>query len=146
MAQSKLMSAGEAIGKFVSDGDVVYAGYTMMPEALYHEILRQRKKNLTIVGASIPMGAALLYITGCATRTIAGYIGGIVRGTLVAELMERGELEYEDYSNQSMTLMFLAGALGIPFIPTRTFLGTDFLNGEHDSLWRLASGQEIPAW
>lgn len=70
MARSKLMSAEEVIGRFVSDGDVVYAGYMMLPEALCHEIIRQRKSNLTTVGASVPAVAALLYITGCANRTI----------------------------------------------------------------------------
>ena len=138
MAQSKLMSAEEAVSRFVSDGDILYAGYMMLPQALCHEIVRQGKRNLTVVGASVSEVAALLYITGCARRTISGYIGGVVRGTLVAGLMERGELQYEDYSNQSLTVMFLAGALGIPFISTKTFLGTDFLTDEcirHPAGW-----------
>jgi len=127
MSQSKLMTAKEAIDKFVMDGDIVYTGYNLIPHALCHEIIRQKKKNLTVAGASVPEMDALLYITGCSNRAITGYIGGAVGGTLVGELMEKGELQFEDYSNQGLTMMFLAGALGIPFIPTRAFLGTDFL-------------------
>ena len=127
MAQSKLMTAEEAIDKFVIDDDIVYTGYMLVPQALCHEIIRQKKKNLTVVGASVPAMDVLLYFTGCANRAVTGYIGGAVGGTLVAELMEKGELQFEDYSNQSLTLMFLAGAMGIPFIPTHAFLGTDFL-------------------
>jgi len=128
MPRNKCMSAEEAISQFVSDGDITYIGYNNLPQALCHEIIRQQKKNLTLVGASVQELAAPLYITGCATRTLTGYIGGAVGGTLVTELMDTGQLQFEDYSNQALTMMFLAGALGIPFIPTLVFLGTDFLS------------------
>jgi len=127
MAKTKLMTAQEAIDRFVTDGDTVYTGYMLVPVALGHEIIRQKKSNLTVVGASVPEMDALMYITGCANRVISGYIGGAVGGTLVGQLMEKGQIQFEDYSNQGLTMMFLAGALGIPFIPTRAFLGTDFL-------------------
>ncbi len=130
MSQNKLMSAKEAIGRFVSDGDMIYAGYNTSPSALCHEIVRQKKKNLTMVGASLSETNVLLYLTGCATRTLTGYIGGTVGGNLVGDLIENGELQHEDYTNQTLTLMFLAGALGIPFIPTRSMLGSEFLSEE----------------
>jgi len=127
MAKSKRMTAAEAIDKFVTDGDIVYTGYTLVPQALCHEIIRQKKTNLTVAGASVPEMDVLLYFTGCANRAITGYFGGAVGGTIVGELMEKGKLQFEDYSNLGLTMMFLAGALGIPYIPSRIFLGTDFL-------------------
>ena len=94
MAQNKLMTAKEAIDKFVTDGDIVYTGYNLIPHSLCHEIIRQKKKNLTVAGASVPEMDALLYITGCSNRAITGYIGGAVGGTLVGELMEKGDLQF----------------------------------------------------
>jgi len=127
-SESKLMTAREAISRFAADGETVYVGYLMVPHALCHEVIRQRKRGLTLVGASLLQQATLLILAGCVGRLMTGYLGGALRSKLLRDLMARGELKYEDYSNQSQTLMLMAGALGIPFIPTRTFLGSDFLS------------------
>jgi glutaconate CoA-transferase subunit A len=67
-------------------------------------------------------------LAGCADRVRTGYIGGALRPGLVTEMMDTGSLRSEDYSNQAIALMLMAGALGIPFVPTRSFLGTDYLD------------------
>jgi|DewCreStandDraft_2_1066082.scaffolds.fasta_scaffold01608_13 glutaconate CoA-transferase subunit A len=132
MGKSKLMSLEEAVDRFVADGDVVYAGYLCIPFALTHEIVRQGKRDLEVVGASEVWHVTELVLAGCCRRIRSGYIAGPLRCPDIQAMMASGELEYEDYSNQGLALMLMAGALGIPFIPTRSFLGTDYLErAEH---------------
>ena len=131
MAISRVMSLHDAVDRFVSDGDVVYAGYTSVAYALCYEIIRQRKRRLDIVGGSVGGQGTLLFLSGCADRTRTGYIGGALRPGAVTQAMAEGRLRYEDYSNQAIALMLMAGALGIPFIPTRSFLGSDYLRPEY---------------
>ena len=130
--KSKVMTESEAIARFVADGDIVYVGYNVVPYGLCHEVIRQKKRNLDLVGASQVSQGAYLFLEGCANRTRTAYIGGVIvgggRSKLIAEMLQRGEIRYEEYTNQTLTLMFMAGALGIPFIPTRSLLGTEFLS------------------
>ena len=70
---------------------------------------------------------------GCVRRVEIAYGGnGRFAPTCIRfrRAVERGEIEFEDYSNFQMSLRFLAGSLGIPFIPTKSGLGTDLLNQE----------------
>lgn len=131
MPESKLMSASEAIARYVHDGDSMYVGYTSVAFGLTYEIIRQRKKNLELFGGSMGMQGMFMILAGCADRTSTGYIGGALRPGQITEMMDDGRLRFEDYSNQAIALMLMAGALGIPFIPTRSFLGTDYLNPEY---------------
>ncbi|MBI5947294.1 MAG: CoA transferase subunit A [Chloroflexi bacterium] len=130
MAASKLMTARDAIARFVDDGDTIYAGYTCIAFGLCYEIIRQRKKRLEVVGGSVGQQATLMILGGCVDRVRSGYLGGALRPGVITEMMSDGRLRYEDYSNQGIALMLMAGALGIPFIPTRSFLGTDYLRPE----------------
>ncbi len=125
---SKLMSLEEAVARFVDDGDTVYAGYLCVPFALTHEIVRQGKKDLEVVGASVVWPGTELVMAGACRRIRSGYMSGALRPGDFTSLMDSGELQYEDYSNQAIALMLMGGALGVPFIPTRTFLGTDYLS------------------
>jgi glutaconate CoA-transferase subunit A len=128
----KLMSLEDAVARFVQDGDTVYAGYLVVPFALTHEIARQGKRNLEVVGASNVWPCTELVVAGCCRRVRTGYVAGALRPGYIQDLMARGELEYEDYSNQGIALMLMAGALGIPFVPTRSFLGSDYLDPKLD--------------
>ena len=128
MAERKLMSEGEAIARFVDDGDSVYAGYTAAAYGLCREVVRQRRRNLEIIGGSVGPQGTMLIMGGCADRVRSGYIAAALRPGAVQDMMNSGDLKYEDYSNQAIALMLMAGALGIPFIPTRSFLGTDYLD------------------
>ena len=131
MPATKLMSEAEAIGRFVNDGDSVYVGYTSVAYGLIHEIIRQRKTGLEAIGGSVGTQGTMLFMAGCANRVSSGYIAGALRPGPVQDMMDSGELKYEDYSNQAVALMLMAGALGIPFIPTRSFLGSDYLKPEY---------------
>ncbi len=131
MAERKVMSLPEAVERFVQDGDTVYCGYLMLPMALVMELVRQRKRHLELVGASLVYQATMLVLAGCADRVRTGYIQGALRPGSITERMADGRLRFEDYSNQGIALMLMAGALGIPFIPTRSFLGTDYLAPEN---------------
>jgi glutaconate CoA-transferase subunit A len=125
---SKLMTEREAIARFVDDGDSVYVGYTAAAYGLIREVVRQRKTGLEMIGASVGPQGTLLIMGGCANRVRTGYLAAALRPGLVQDMMADGSFKYEDYSNQAIALMLMAGALGIPFIPTRSFLGTDYLD------------------
>jgi glutaconate CoA-transferase subunit A len=131
MAGSKLMDENEAVERFVDDGDTVYVGYTAAAYGLCHAIVRAGKRGLEAVGGSVGPQGTMLFLGGNANRVRSGYIAGALRPGLVQDMMEDGSLKYEDYSNQGIALMLMAGALGIPFIPTRSFLGTDYLRDDY---------------
>jgi glutaconate CoA-transferase, subunit A len=131
MAERKVMSAAEAVRRFVADGDTCYLGYTSVAYAVCFELLRQRRRGLEVVGGSVGPQGTLLFLAGCADRVRTGYISGALRPGPVQELMADGRLRFEDYSNQAIALMLMAGALGIPYIPTRSFLGTDYITPEN---------------
>lgn len=128
MAEPKLMTEAEAISRFVDDGDSVYVGYTSAAYGLIREIVRQRKTGLEAIGGSVGPQGTMLFMGGCANRVRSGYIAAALRPGVVQDMMNSGELKFEDYSNQAIALMLMAGALGIPFIPTRSFLGSDYLD------------------
>lgn len=131
MRPSKLMTEAEAVERFVADGDSVYVGYTSAAYGLCQAIIRARKKRLEAIGGSVGLQGTMLFLAGCADRVRTGYIAGALRPGFIQEMMDSGELRFEDYSNQAIALMLMAGALGIPFIPTRSFLGTDYLAPEN---------------
>lgn len=117
------MSAHEAVARFVHDGDSVFLGYTSWANALEWEIARQRKRRLTSLAT---IGSFLLPLLGCCDRIFAAYALG-AQLPWFRERLAAGEWQIEDYTNQAIAMMFMAGALGIPFIPTRSMLGTDFI-------------------
>lgn len=120
---SKLMSAHDAVARFVEDRDSVFLGYTSWAGAFEREIARQRKRDLTAIAT---VGSLLLPLAGCANKLITAYALG-AGSPWFMERYHAGEFQIEDYTNQTVAMMFMAGALGIPFIPTRSFLGTDYL-------------------
>lgn len=124
---SKLMSAKEAVARFVHDGDSVFLGYTSWATGLEWEIARQRKKHLTPVAT---VGSTLLPLLGCADRLITAYALGAT-SPWFRERLAAGEWQVEDYTNQTVAMMFMAGALGIPFIPTRAMLGSDYVSEKY---------------
>ena len=129
----KVMTAAEAVDRFVFDGAVVGMGGQTIGRntmALAHEIIRQRKRDLVLVGCSMGMSMDILVGAGLVERTECG-TGNLERfGTAFRwrSAIEEGRLRTEDYSHLSMALRFLAGSLGLPFIPTKSLLGTDIIN------------------
>ncbi|MGV8026264.1 MAG: CoA transferase subunit A [Anaerolineaceae bacterium] len=118
---SKLCSLKEAVAEFVKDDDLVYAaGFThLIPFAVGHEIIRQKRRNLTLARATPDLIYDQMIAAGCAKKVIFSYLGNPGVGSLriVRSAIESGELEWEEYSHYSMITRLTAGASGLPFMP-----------------------------
>ncbi len=117
---SKLISLSEAISKFVADGDSLYAaGFThLIPFAAGHEIIRQKKRDLVLARATPDLIYDQMVAAGCARKVIFSYMGNPGVGSLriVRSAIERGEIEWEEYSHFGMISCLQAGAAGLPFM------------------------------
>ena len=143
----KLMSAGDAVARFVSDGAMVaLGGFTINrnPMAFVYEMARRRVRDLHLVAHSNGQALDTLVGAGCVSRIEVAYGGnGRFAPTCVRfrKAAERGEIAVEDYSNYQMALRFLAGALNVPFIPTKSGLHTDLVARQgFSSEYRAAHG------
>jgi len=120
---SKLQSLYEAVKSLVSDGDVVYAaGFThLIPFAAGHEIIRQGRKNLTLARATPDLIYDQMVAAGCAAKVIFSYMGNPGVGSLriVRAAIEKGNLDWEEYSHFGMITRLQAGASGLPFLPMK---------------------------
>ncbi len=129
----KLMPLDEAVRRFIFNGcQLAIGGFTVNrnPMAAAYEIIRQGIEDIHLVCHSNGQALDILIGAGCVKRLEIAYSGnGRFAPTCVRfkKAIEEGELEFEDYSNYQMALRFLAGALGIPFIPTKSGLGSDLI-------------------
>lgn len=129
----KLMSLEAAIERYVTDGcHISIGGFTVNrnPMAAVYEISRQGIEGLHLYAHSNGQGVDELIGGGCVKRLEIAYGGsGRFAPTCVRfkKAVQDGTIAVEDYSNYQMTLRFLAGAMGVPFLPTRSSLGTDII-------------------
>jgi glutaconate CoA-transferase subunit A len=118
---TKLIPLSEAVSQFVQDGDTVYAaGFThLIPFAAGHEIIRQRRRGLTLARATPDLIYDQMVAAGCARKVIFSYMGNPGVGSLriVRAELEAGRLEWEEYSHFGMISRLQAGAAGLPFMP-----------------------------
>ena len=132
-ALNKVTSLKQAISLLIADGcHLSIGGFTINrnPMAAVYEIIRQRRKDLHLYAHSNGQGVDELIGAGCVKRLEIAYAGsGRFAPTCIRfrKAVENGGLEVEDYSNYQMTLRFMAGAMGVPFLPTRSGLGTDII-------------------
>jgi len=132
----KLMGLDAAVKRFIKDGSqIALGGFTVVrnPMAVAYEIIRQGIKDLHIVCHSHGQALDVLIGAGCVKRLEIAYGGnGRYAPTCIRfkKAIQQGDIEFEDYSNYQMSLRFLAGALNIPFIPTKSGLGSDLLTHE----------------
>ncbi len=132
----KLMTVSEAVERFVPGGcQIAVGGFTITrnPMAAVYEIVRRRIKDLHLVAHSNGQALDVLVGAGCVRRLEIAYGGnGRFAPTCIRfrKAIERGELQVEDYSNNMMSLRFLAGSLSLPFIPSKSALGTDIIARE----------------
>jgi glutaconate CoA-transferase subunit A len=129
MAQSKLFSLQEAVAQFIHDGNSIALGTaqeTLIPFAAGHEIIRQRKRDLTLIGPISDILFDQLIGAGCVRKIQAAWVGNVITGNAYnfRHAVESGQLEMEDYSNLAIAMALRAGAMGVPFMPTRTALGS----------------------
>ena len=105
-----------------------------MPTAVIHEILRQRKQNLRFAGHTATHDFQLLAagnLTGrgkTLTEVDSAYIVGLeARGLSphARRVVESGDVQCTEWSNYTLALRFKAAAMGVPYLPTRSLLGTD---------------------
>lgn len=130
MTNTKLTTLSQAIEQFVFDGATIAMGTTLealIPFAAGHEIIRQRKRNLTLVGPISDILFDQLIGAGCVTKIKAAWVGNVITGSAYnfRRAVESKSLQIEDHSNLTLAMALHAGAMGVPFMPTRTALGSD---------------------
>src|SRR5436309_3410884 len=127
---SKLLSMCEAIAAHVPDGASVALGLQMeqmIPFAAGHEMMRQRRRGLTLIGPISDILFDQLIGDGCAARVIAAWVGNVMMGSAYnfRRAVEEERLPVINMTNFTLALALQAGAMGIPFIPTHTAQGSD---------------------
>jgi glutaconate CoA-transferase subunit A len=133
----KLRSLHDAIAADVQDGMSVAMGCaleSLIPFAASHEIIRQKKQGLTLIGPISDMQFDQLIGAGCAKKIVASWVGNVAAGLghnyrRAAEAGIPHPVEIEEHSNFTIGLGLQAGASGLPFLPTRTVKGSDFRSG-----------------
>jgi glutaconate CoA-transferase subunit A len=131
--KNKELSLKEAVERYVADGcHLSIGGFTTSrnPMAAVYEIIRRKKRNIHLYAHSNGQGVDELVGAGCVSKIEIAYAGsGRFAPTCVRfkKAVQEGGIAVEDYSNYQMTLRFLAGAMGVPFLPTRSSLGTDIV-------------------
>ena len=127
---SKVITMREAIAELVPDGSSIAMGLQMeqmIPFAAGHEIIRQKKRGLTLIGPISDILFDQMIAGGCVERVIAAWVGNVMMGSAYnfRRAVERGELKIVNLSNFTVALALQAAAMGVPFLPTRTALGSD---------------------
>jgi glutaconate CoA-transferase subunit A len=143
---SKLLTMRDAMARHVPDGAMVLLGAQleqMIPFAAGHEIIRQGKRDLQLVGPISDILFDQMIGAGCVGRVFAAWVGNVSAGVgyCFRRAVEQGDprkLDVVDYSNFTLALALHAGAMGVPFMPTYATLGSDLL-GRNGNLREFAS-------
>jgi len=131
----KLVSMQQAIAEHVPSGCMVVLGAQleqMIPFAAGHEIMRQGRRDLTLVGPISDILFDQMIGAGCVSRVMAAWVGNASAGMgycfrrAVEKRVPRA-IETVDHTNLTLALALHAGAMGVPFMPTYTTLGSDLL-------------------
>src|SRR5215471_1750014 len=140
---SKILTMKQAIGELVLDGSSVALGLQMeqmIPFAAGHEIIRQKKRNLRLIGPISDILFDQLIGAGCVKEVVAAWVGNVMMGSAynfrrATEEENPGtpgeRLKVFNMTNFSISLALQAGAMGVPFLPTRTAMGSDIPKGNH---------------
>ncbi|SCK32492.1 glutaconate CoA-transferase subunit A [Streptomyces sp. WMMB 714] len=131
-AVDKTMTMREAVAAHVHDGDTVsLEGFThLIPTAAGHEIIRQGRRDLTVIRMTADIVVDQMLAAGCVSKLVSSFVGNSSAGSL-GELRRRVEsaqpepLEFEEYSHYGMICRYLAGAQRLPFYPLRSYGGSD---------------------
>src|SRR5690242_15648256 len=130
--RARVMSLTDAIAELVHDGDTVaLEGFThLIPYAAGHEVIRQRRRDLTLVRMTPDLVYDQLIGAGCARKLVFSWGGNPGVGSLhrFRDAVEHGwpaPLELEEHSHAGMANRYVAGASGVPFAVLRGYVGTD---------------------
>jgi glutaconate CoA-transferase, subunit A len=127
----KLTTATEAVRRLVPDGAVIGVGGTnhaRTPMALLIEVLRQGRSGLTMARPLSCFEAELMLATGMADRVMTSWVGighGWGLAPVLRHLVETGQATFEEWSHLGIGLRYKAGAMGVPYLPTVSMLGSD---------------------
>jgi glutaconate CoA-transferase, subunit A len=131
---NKLVSMQEAIATYVSDNSsVAIEGFTgFICFAAGHEIIRQRRQNLTLIRMTPDLIYDQMIAAGTASKLIFSYMGNPGVGSLycIRRAVEKSTprpLELEEYSHYGLVGRFAAGASRLPFFALRSYIGSDML-------------------
>jgi len=140
--REKVMSLKEAVG-LIQDGDQIAAGgchYSRTPMAVIWEMIRQKKKDLVYCRSITSTEGDLLLVAGATKHVITSWFSpGVTWGVsrVMRHYTEKKLAVFEEWSHMTLGLRFRAGAMGIPFIPARSMLGSDIFP-------RLSDIKEMP--
>jgi glutaconate CoA-transferase subunit A len=129
------MSMHDAIARHVPSGAMVLLGAQMeqmIPFAAGHELIRQGRRDLTLVGPISDILFDQMIGAGCASKVMAAWVGNVSAGIAycLRRAVEQGiprRVDVTDYSNFTLALALHSAALGVPFLPTYSTLGSDLL-------------------
>jgi glutaconate CoA-transferase subunit A len=123
--KNKVVTEQEAIKDLVSDGDYLCYDCTLImrgPSSLVREIIRQKKRNLSVGGRFTYFIISLLAAADCISCIDVGFIG---IGKALSQALDTGKIKVTEWSNSAITMRLLAGAMGVPFMPVRFLGGSD---------------------
>src|SRR5881227_114443 len=133
----KLTTVADAVARLVRDGDYLAIGgfgADRLPTAVVHEIVRQRQQDLAFAGHTATHDFQVLCagnLTGrgrTLAKVDAAYVVGLeARGLSphARRVLESGTVAVCEWSNYALAVRLQAAAMGLPFLPARTMLGTD---------------------
>jgi glutaconate CoA-transferase subunit A len=128
----KVCSLTAAVAEFIRDDDtVVLEGFThLIPFAAGHEIIRQRRKDLTLIRLTPDLLFDQMVAAGCCSHLIFSWGGNPGAGSLhaIRRAVEQGSptrITIDEYSHFGLAMRLYAGAAGLPFMPMRNYYGSD---------------------
>jgi len=124
------MSLTEAVTLIPDNVHVAIGGchYSRTPIALIWEIIRQKKSGLVFSKSITATEGDLLLVAGTTRHIITSWFSpGVTWGVsrIMRHFVQSGEATYEEWSHMSLGLRYRAAAMGVPFLPTRSMLGSD---------------------
>jgi glutaconate CoA-transferase, subunit A len=151
---AELVPLSEAVAELVQDGDcVALEGFThLIPYAAGHEVIRQGRRQLTVVRLTPDLLFDQMIGAGCVSRMVFSWGGNPGVGSLhrFRDAVENGwpqPLELVEHSHAALVNRYVAGASGLPFAVLRGELGTDLAKvGSHVASIRCPfTGEELSA-
>jgi glutaconate CoA-transferase subunit A len=129
---ASLLPLAQAVSELIHDGDTVaLEGFThLIPFAAGHEIIRQGRRNLTLIRMTPDLIYDQMIGAGCARKVVFSWGGNPGVGSLhrFRDAVERqwpDRLEIEEHSHAAMANAYAAGAAGLPCAILRGYLGVD---------------------
>lgn len=130
--REKVVNLEEAV-KLISNGDTVFIGgcyYSRTPMATIREIIRQGKRDLTIIRGLTCYEASLLFVSGAVKKLITSWYGiGAPPHTskVMRKYIEEKRTELEEWSHLGIALRLHGGMMGVPYLPMLSMLGSDLM-------------------